>query len=144
MDPILKGDRLFNPTWDPNRKRRVALAGVADLGGDGTDNTEDFRRLLTRQGVLLDAYIDTTDEKAPKIIGKGITTNTDYLVLAEGLDAYTAAGKLRDKAYILAYERLMSDLKAKATATGVPIIALRKYLDMIGYKAPKIAAGALR
>ena len=61
-DPILKGDRLFNPTWDPNKKRRIALAGIADLGGDGADNTEDFRRLLKRQNVDLDAYIDTKDD----------------------------------------------------------------------------------
>src|SRR5262249_23584964 len=49
-DPILKGDRLFNATWDPNRKKHVAIAGLADLGGDGTDSSEDFRRLMKRQG----------------------------------------------------------------------------------------------
>src|SRR5690606_9524920 len=29
-DPILKGDKLFNPTWDPSRKKHVAIAGLAD------------------------------------------------------------------------------------------------------------------
>ena len=30
-------------------------------------------------------------------------------------------------------------MKEKAAANGVTVVGLRKYLEMIGYKAPKIA-----
>jgi hypothetical protein len=139
-NPIIKGDRLFNATWDPNRKRRVALAGIADLGGDGTDNTEDFRRLLRRQNVDLDAYVDTKDDKAPKLVGRGVSVNTDYLVLADTLESVNHP-KARDKAYVAAFDRLVAEMKAKANANAVTVITLRKYLDMIGYRAPKVVTG---
>ena len=136
-DPILKGDRLFNPTWDPNRLRHVALAGIADLGGDGSDSSDELRRLLSRQKVALDAYIDTKDDKNPKIVGKGVSVNTDYLVVGEGLDGFRGA-KTYDKEYIAKFKRLSDELKAKAANDGVAIISLRRYLDMIGYQPPKI------
>jgi hypothetical protein len=136
-DPILKGDRLFNPTWDPNRQRHVAIAGLADLGGDGSDNSDDLRRLLARQKVTLDAYIDTKDEKMPKIVGKGVSVNTDYLVVGEGLDAFRGS-KAYSKEYLLKFKLLSDELKAKAANNGVAVISLRRYLDMIGYQPPKI------
>jgi hypothetical protein len=136
-DPILKGDRLFNPTWDPSRKKRVAIAGLADLGGDGSDNTEDLRRLLRRQNVEIDAWIDIKDDKAPKIEGKGITVNTDFLILGDSLDALNHP-KAREKGYKEAFDKHIRELKDKATTNGVPVIALRKYLDMIGYQAPRL------
>jgi hypothetical protein len=138
-DPIMKGDRIYNPTWDPNRPRRIALAGIADLGGDGTDNTEDFRRLLSRQGVVLDAYVDTKDDKAPKVVGKGVTVNTDFLVLADPLEAVNHP-KARNPEYVKAFDRLVADLKLKANTMGVTVVPLRKYLDMIGYRAPKVVS----
>jgi hypothetical protein len=136
-DPIVKGDRLFNPTWDPSRKRHVAIAGAADLGGEGYDNTEDLRKLLTRQGVVLDAYIDTKDDKQPKVAGKGITIHTDYLILADSLEGVNHP-KARDKEYSARFDKLVRDMRETAATTGVTIITLRKYLDMIGYRAPKV------
>src|SRR5439155_26441927 len=66
-DPIVVGDHLFNPTWSPGAPKRVAIAGLADLGGEGTYSSADFRRLLARQGVIVDAYINTKDEKEPRL-----------------------------------------------------------------------------
>lgn len=145
-DPIVKGDRLFNPTWDPARKKRVALAGLADLG-DGTDGTEDLKRLLARQSVLIDAYVDTTDEKAPRTIagqkkdGKDVpgevTSNTDYLILADNMDQVRHP-RANNAAYKKAFDDQVKKLKEQAQANGVPVIALRKYLDMIGYRPSKV------
>ncbi|MFO0877837.1 MAG: hypothetical protein U0840_10825 [Gemmataceae bacterium] len=140
QDPILKGDRLFNPTWDPTRKKHVAIAGMADIGGDGSFNTEDLRRLLAKQNVEIDAFIDTKDEKTPKIGGSGITVNTDYLILADPLDGVNHP-RSRDKAYTAAFDKLMREMRDKAAANGVHVIGLRRYLEMIGYRAPKIASG---
>ncbi len=136
-DPIVRGDRLFNPAWDPDRKRHVAIAGLADLGGEGIDNTEDLRRMLNRQNIEVDAYIDVSDEKAPRLEGRGITSKTDYLILADALDAINHP-KANDKTYMAAYQKLEREMKAKAVENGVTVIPLRRYLDMVGYTPPKV------
>ena len=133
--PILKGDRLFNPTWDPNRQRHIAIAGIADLGGDSTDSSEDLRRLLARQKVVIDAYIDTNPKaKEPTLVGKGVTVGTDYLIIGDGLDP-TRAG---EKEYSAKFKGIITKLQDEAKNNGVAIISLRRYLDMIGYQPPKI------
>src|SRR4029078_100105 len=66
-DLSVKGDRLFNATWDPNRRKHVAIAGLADMGGEGVDSSADFIRFLKRQGVIVDAYIDTKNPKQPEL-----------------------------------------------------------------------------
>jgi hypothetical protein len=143
-DPIVKGDRLFNPTWDPGNPRRVAIAGLADMGGDGLDSSEDLRRLLKRQNVAVDAYIDTKTDKQPEVKNdkgeKGdITNKTEYLILADGLDA-VKHDKARDKEYSARFDKLVNEMKEKAKANGATVIQLRRYLEMIGYKPPKPAA----
>jgi hypothetical protein len=140
-DPIVRGDRLFNPTWDPSRKRHVAIAGLADLNGDSTDATDELRRLLGRQGVEIDAYIDAKDEKAPKLVGKGVTTNTDFLILGDSLDA-VGHPRARDKEYSPKFDKLLRELKDAAASNGVTVISLKKYLEMIGYRSPKVTSNA--
>jgi len=137
-DPIIQGDRLFNPTWDPTRRKQVAIAGFADLGGDNADNNEDLRRLLKRQGVDVVAYIDTKDPKEPKVVGPGVSTKTDFLILGEGLEVSNHP-KAREKAYAQAYDRKIRELKDKATTNGVTVLTLRRYLDMIGYRMPRVS-----
>ncbi|MFO0845669.1 MAG: hypothetical protein U0797_25345 [Gemmataceae bacterium] len=137
-DPIVRGDRLFNPTWDPTRKRHVAIAGVADLGGEGTDNTEDLRRMLQRQNVEIDAYIDVKSDKEPRLEGPGITSNTDFLILADNLESIHHPQARSNKDYVSKFHKIEKDMKAKALENGVQIISLRRYLDMIGYQPPRV------
>src|SRR5262249_29140935 len=55
-DPITPGDVLYNPTFSPDRKKHVAVAGLIDLNGDGRDDLNGFLRLLERQNVVVDAF----------------------------------------------------------------------------------------
>jgi len=138
-NPIMKGDRLFNPTFDPFRRKKVAIAGLADMGMDGTDDSADLRRLLERSNVDVDAYISIREEKAPKIIGKGVTVNTDYLILADSLESLNHP-KARTPGYTKAFDELQKKMKETAQSNGVQIIPLRRYLDLIGYRQPKAAS----
>jgi hypothetical protein len=134
-DPIVKGDRLFNPTWDPNRRKRVAIAGLVDLGGEGLDSSEDFRRLLARQSVDVDAYINTSG-KLPKTVGN-VSSRTDYLILADKLEDIRddlKPGRYREKDFIRDFDLQMRKLREEAQNNGVTIIPLRRYLEMIGYQ----------
>jgi len=142
-DPIVAGDHLFNPTWSPGAPKRVAIAGLADLGGEGTDSSADLRRLLKRQGVAIDAYVSTKDDKAPEVLNekgdKGeVTAKTAYLIVADGLEVIPRHPKKKDADYNAKFNALVSDMTEKARANGVAVISLQRYLDMIGYKPPKV------
>src|SRR5581483_8147324 len=50
-DPVIVNDTIFNPAWSSSLRQHVAVAGLIDLTGDGTDNTEEFMRNLERQGI---------------------------------------------------------------------------------------------
>jgi len=143
-DPIVAGDHLFNPTFSPGAPKRVAIAGLADLGGEGTDSSVDLRRLLKRQGVIVDAYVNTKDDKEPRLLKEGddakgeVTSKTTYLIIADGLEVVPRHPKRNDKDYIKKYNELISEMQDKARQNGVTVISLSRYLDMIGYKPPKV------
>jgi hypothetical protein len=137
-NPLMKGDYLFNPTWDPYQKVKIALAGVVDLNQERADGTAEFMRMLRRQNVEIDAAIDVSDEKAPKMTGGGITSRTKYVIVADSLDDINH-NKARDTVYRGAYDALVKQMREKATANAVPVISLSKYLEMIGYRSPKVS-----
>ena len=102
-----------------------------------------------RQSVVVDAYIDTKDEKAPRLLAGykkdnkdvpgEVTSNTDYLILADNLETVRHA-KYTNEAYKKAFDNHVKKLKEQAAANGVPVIALKKYLDMIGYRPSRVVA----
>src|SRR5262249_12189547 len=142
-DPIVAGDHLFNPTWGPGQPKRVAIAGLADLGGEGTEDSVDLRRLLKRQGVVVDAYIATKNLKTPEVLNekgeKGdVTSKTNYLIVADGLEAIPNHSKKSDKEFVKAVNDQIGQLRSKAQANGITVISLQRYLEMIGYRSSKV------
>ena len=139
QDPILAGDLLFNPAWDPNQQERIALAGLIDLNGDGIDDTQDLIRALQKQGVQVDAYLDIRDQK---IKGQGISVSTSYLVLGEiphteeGIQGQEKDEREKKKSQILDQVQKMKDQAARA---GVPIVQAKQFLKQIGFPRPKNA-----
>jgi flagellar basal body-associated protein FliL len=132
-DPIMKGDMLFNPSWHPTQKKHVALVGLIDLTGDGRDSLPEMMRGLQRQNVEVDAWMDPKDAS---IQGKGITNQTDYLVVGLGSESLTGA-RGRDPKFGPAVDKAIKDMKEKAAANGVAIVTLKKYLELIGYQVPR-------
>jgi hypothetical protein len=131
-DPILPGDVLYNPTFSPDKKKHVAIAGLIDLDADGRDDLNDFLRILQRQNVAVDAYLDPKDGS---IKGPGITVNTDYLIIGEGTDLAQLAS--RDKETRDKLTQSMAEIQRRAKENGVQLIGLRKYLDLIGFRVPR-------
>ncbi len=132
-DPVLTGDILYNPTWDPYQKKHVAIAGPVDLIGDGTDSLPEFIRSLERQNVVVDAYLDMKDLS---VKGPGITVNTDLLIvspLPKSLVDPRGPDADRKKALIAA----VTKLKREADDNGVRKRGLRQYLEEIGFRVPK-------
>jgi chemotaxis protein histidine kinase CheA len=128
-DPIVERDVIYNPSWDPNLKKHVAISGIVDLTGDGRDSLKEFMRSLERQNIVVDAYQDPKDNSM-----KGrITFRTDYLIVGEPPDSSgdNKATKAREEA--ATGRKHMED---EAKKYGVQAISLPRYLDMIGYRRP--------
>jgi hypothetical protein len=143
-DPVASGDVLMNVTWDPNQKKHVAIAGIVDLTGEGLKDrpadalraVEEFMRSLTNMGMEVDAWIDFVDNS---IKGKGITADTDYLILGDAPKARVGVlreGDVKDKRQedVLKLRTKMMDDAAKV---GTPVIRLRDFLTMTGYRVPR-------
>jgi hypothetical protein len=128
-DPILEGDVLYNPSWNPALKKHVALAGVMDLTGDGRDSSPEFRRNLERQNIEVDAWLNPKDGS---VQGKGISVRTDYLILGETSEKGLERG-IDPKTMELGRKQMEKQAKDK----GVTVVPLHKYLEMIGYRLPR-------
>lgn len=139
-DPILKGDILYNPSWNPTLKKHIALAGVMDITGDGRDSLYEFMRNLERQNIVVDAYMDPKDGS----IKGQITLRTDYLILGESQE-FSPTG--REKGGGEAQKALDAGklaMETQATKNNVPKLPLNKYLEMIGYRLPRSAGDEKR
>jgi hypothetical protein len=132
-DPVLKGDVIYNPTWDPYEKKHIAIAGAIDLVGDGRNSLPEFIRSLERQNVVVDAYLDTDDME---IKGPGISVNTDLLILGP-LPRALQNPRGPDAAVKQKMLEGVAKLKKDAEDNGVKRRGLRQYLEEIGYRVPK-------
>jgi len=135
-DPIIKGDVLFNPVWDPTHKKHVAIAGTIDLTGEGRNNIVEFIRQLEKRNIVVDAYLDLKD-KNPTIRGPGISYQTDYLILGYGP---TFDVREADKSFQEEFKARYEEMRKQAKDYGVTIVNLRDYLDMIGFRLPRAFA----
>jgi hypothetical protein len=136
-DPVLVGDVLYNPTWSPTLKKHVAIAGVVDLTGDGRDGMPELLRNLERQNVIVDAYIDLKDFT---IKGPGMSVKTDFLILADGPEAFSDLSERETKNFVDKLARAMGEMHDQAQRYGVRAIGLRRYLEQIGYRLPRALA----
>jgi hypothetical protein len=119
-DPILPGDFLYNPIFHPGGAQHVVIAGRIDMHGTKGDDVAEFKRLLDRQNVVVDGFVDLAGDGSLK--GK-LTVGTDYLVLGDITD-------LKDG---LPAQKTIQDLQEAARRNGVRIVTARDFLDSMGY-----------
>jgi hypothetical protein len=140
-DPLLAGDLLFNPAWSPTQPEHVAIAGIIDLNGSGTDGTPDLVRALEKQGVVVDAWLDLKDRT---IKGPGMSERTSYLIKGERpiipSNAALEGNPLTQAATDVIGK--ITEMEQKAQTLGVQPVPYRRFLSLIGYKLPKNAQPA--
>lgn len=138
-DPVVTGDLIYNPAWSPTLKRHIAIAGLIDLTGDGTDNTEEFVRNLLKQYIAIDAVLDL---KTMELRGR-MGFNTTYLVLGD-MPPYEAGNILKDTDPRTLRNRevaeKLSAIQKQAIDLGIQIIPAQRFMALIGYKVPKVVA----
>jgi len=141
-DPILGGDQLFNPAWTPGLREHVAIAGLIDMTGDGRDGTLEFVKVLEKQGVIVDAYLDSRDIA---VKGKGITRQTSYLIKGEtpdfGGQENIREGDERQKKRMDVMGEVGTMIE-NANKLGVTTVTARRYMALMGVKLPRTPASA--
>lgn len=113
LDPLLPGDKIYTPLWDPGQVIHYGLAGTMDLNGDGTDDSEKLRSLISIHGGVIDAELDAEGN----VVGS-MSVNTRYLIL--GAEPRQAAG--------------YTELRDAATKLGVQVIPLNAFLAQVGWQ----------
>jgi hypothetical protein len=130
-DPVLTGDLLYNPAWNPTLRQHVAIAGIVDLTGEKRDNLAEFRNNLKQMDIEIDAYLDTKEVKMVGEMGR----QTDFLILGNAPDDLT----IRSPEKQAEYEKKMAEIQKQAIQLGVTILPLREFLAAVGYRLPKAA-----
>lgn len=122
-NPILPGDLIHTPAWQPGRKLHFALAGVLDVDGDDRSDPNTVRRVVTMNGGVVDLEL-----KMDGSVDGQMSVNTRYLVLGE---PPTGSDGQVDENVLTTYSEIIRD----ARKLGVDEISLDEFLNFMGWKA---------
>lgn len=120
--PILQGDLIYNPAWEPGRALHFALMGVLDIDGDGQDDRHVIRQIIRDAGGKIDAELASDGTLTGKV-----TVQTDYLL--RGDDPLVAAGEIK----LAQIFDSMAKMQRTALDYGAIVISLPKFLRLMGY-----------
>ena len=126
-DGASQGDLLYNAVWRKGAADHIALLGVFDVNGDGTDDIEHVIRDLTKMGIPVDAYYDM---RARKWVGE-LTQQTRFVV--EGW--YPVQGAFdpnRDEK-----TKLLGDMTTaikEARDKGISTVKFQEFFPRMGYR----------
>jgi hypothetical protein len=118
--PILSGDFVVTPTWDPGFSVPIALAGVFDLDFDNIDDRQRVITMIENNGGKVVAHHD----EEGSVIGK-IDSSTRYFVRGE---PPTGVNQAANEAVFNA----IRDLSSQAEQHSVQEIDIRKMLNWMG------------
>jgi hypothetical protein len=126
-DKVLPGDLLYNSVWRKGQADHVALVGIFDVNGDGSDDIETVVKDLTKMGVPVDAIFDL---RTQKWVGR-INEQTRYVVQGAfptntGNDPHREA-----KNKLLG---ALGEAMGEARAKGVPVTNYRDFFPRMGYR----------
>ena len=120
-DPIVSGDKIFTPLWSPGEQKHFALVGSLDLDGNGKDDHEAIKNLITLHHGVVDCDVNEKGKRSGDI-----SVNTNYLVCGE---------RPTDKGQpelLAAYIHITTE----AERLGVRMISLADLKEQMGYRNP--------
>lgn len=126
-DGAAPGDLIYNSVWRKGTADRIALVGIFDVNGDGSDDIEFVIRDLNRMGIPVDAYFDLRQRKW---VGQ-ITEQTRYLI--EGWYPSNSANDPNrdDKTKLIA---AMSNAVKEGREKGIAIVKFQDFFPRMGYR----------
>jgi hypothetical protein len=126
-DGVGAGDLLYNSVWRKGSADHIALVGIFDINGDGTDDTQHVVRDLSRMGIVIDAFFDL---RTRKWVGQ-VNEQTRYLVVGR-YPVQSAHDPNRDEKTQL-IDALGNAVKA-AREKGVQDVKYRDFFPRMGYR----------
>jgi hypothetical protein len=125
-DPIMPGDKIYTPVWTAGEKRHFALAGFMDIRGNGKNDLQMVKDLITMNGGVIDCFLD---EKGKKV--GDMTVNTRYLVFGQ------APSEKSQPAMTAGVTKMVNE----AEKFGVQKIQLNDLIQRMGWKNPSPVVG---
>jgi hypothetical protein len=119
-NPIVQGDLIYTPVWQPGMFLHFAVAGMIDIDGDGQEDKELLRNIIYANGGVIDAEVDAEGN----VTGQ-MSVDTRYLIVGKRPDE--KAGQQALAAYTNLYDR--------AGLLGVELMPLPRFLALMGYKS---------
>jgi hypothetical protein len=119
-EPLMKEDKIMNPSFRAGKPERFAVAGFIDLDGDGQSDLNRLITLIHNNGGIVDAMID--DEG--KMTGR-ITPATKILVVGE-----RPTEAVKSEEALKSFTRMMQD----AAAEKVNTMPLTDFVKFMGYQ----------
>jgi len=129
-ESILIGDLLYNSAWRKGAPDHVALFGIFDINGDGTDDIVRLARDLNRMGIVVDAYYDLSKKQW---VGE-ITEKTIYAI--EGNMPFKNATAVQSDAIRFAQgeiRKAIETARKDALDRGTKLVKMRDFFPRIGY-----------
>lgn len=119
-DPIISGDMIYSPLWQAGKAVHFALAGSLDADGDGKDDSELIKNLISINGGAIDAIVDNKGIRSGEL-----SIETRYLVVGK------SPSRRSNEEGAEEYKRL----RDQAESFGVLTLSLDRFLADMGYKA---------
>jgi hypothetical protein len=126
-DGISNGDLLYNAVWRKGAADHIALVGIFDTNGDGTDDIVKVIRDLQGMGVIVDAYFDLAKRQW---VG-AMNEQTRYLVVGR-YPVQSATDPNRDEKTKLI--DAMSQAVEAARLKNAQIVNFRDFFPRTGYR----------
>jgi hypothetical protein len=126
-EAVLQGDLLYNSAWRRGVGEHIALIGVFDVNGDGTDDVETVVRDLTRMGINVDAVFDLRTQAWRGQLGQ----RTRYLV--EGYTIPVGANDPHQAAKAVLISK-MGAAREEARVKAIQIVNFRDFFGRTGYR----------
>jgi hypothetical protein len=126
-DGISQGDLLYNAVWRKGAADHIALVGIFDINGDGTDDVLKVVRDLKDMGVIVDAYFDLSKRQW---VG-AMNEQTRYLVVGR-YPVQSATDPNRDEKTKLI--DAMSQAVEAARQKNVQSVNFRDFFPRTGYR----------
>jgi len=118
-NPILPGDVIYTPIWEPGKPKHFALVGLIDVDGDGKSDLDMVVNLIRMSGGVVDAW-QTVDGK---MSGK-MTPEINYVVV----------GKEPSESATKDYVKVYNDMMRDAANWALRRITLQDLLTQMGYR----------
>lgn len=119
-NPILRGDKIYTPTWVAGRTLKFAMAGFIDYNGDGKSDRELVKNLIHINGGEVVAEVTAGGEYRGTM-----ELDTRYLILGERPTAKSNPELIAN----------FGTMKTQAEETGVEVMKVDRLLEYMGFKS---------